>query len=116
MNPDLRAKLEKYLSSYTDITAKLSTQEVYSDRELMKTLNQELTQLEPSVKLFQKYLDLEKSIKDTREILDDEDKEIRSIAQEELKSYQEELSITEKKLLRQQFKKILMTLETYTWR
>ena len=99
MNPDLRAKLEKYLSSYTDITAKLSTQEVYSDRELMKTLNQELTQLEPSVKLFQKYLDLEKSIKDTIEMLDDEDKEMRSIAQEELKSYQEKLSITEKKIV-----------------
>jgi len=99
MNPDLRAKLEKYLSSYSDITEKLSTQEVYSDREMMKTLNQELTQLEPSVKLFQKYLDLEKSIKDTKEILDDEDKEMRSIAQEELKSYQEELSITEKKIV-----------------
>jgi len=99
MNPDLRAKLEKYLSSYSDITEKLSTQEVYSDREMMKTLNQELTQLEPSVKLFQKYLDLEKSIKDTKEILDDEDKEMRSIAQEELKCYQEELNITEKKIV-----------------
>tara|TARA_B100000900_G_scaffold410545_1_gene428527 strand:- start:353 stop:1411 length:1059 start_codon:yes stop_codon:yes gene_type:complete len=99
MNPDLRAKLEKYLSSYTDITAKLSTQEVYSDRELMKTLNQELTQLETGVKLFQKYLDIEKSIKDTREILNDEDKEIRSIAQEELSTYEQELNITEKKII-----------------
>ena len=99
MNPDLRAKLEKYLSSYKDITERLSTPEVYSDRNLMKTLNQELTQLEPGVKLFQKYLDLEKSIKDTSEVLNDDDKEIRSIAQEELKSYEEELSSTEKKII-----------------
>tara|TARA_B100001057_G_scaffold457604_1_gene506062 strand:+ start:1304 stop:2362 length:1059 start_codon:yes stop_codon:yes gene_type:complete len=99
MNPDLRAKLEKYLSSYRDITDRLSTPEVYSDRNLMKTLNQELTQLEPGVKLFQKYLEIEKSIKDTKEILDDDDKEIRTIALEELKSHEEELNSTEKKII-----------------
>ena len=99
MNPDLRAKLEKYLSSYRDITDKLSTPEVYSDRNLMKTLNQELTQLEPGVKLFQKYLEIEKSIKDTKEIIDDDDKEIRTIALEELKSHEEELNSTEKKII-----------------
>ena len=32
MNPDLRAKLESNLSSYKDITAMLSTPEIYSDR------------------------------------------------------------------------------------
>ena len=42
MNPYLRAKLEGNLSSYKDITERLSTPEVYSDRNLMKTLNQEL--------------------------------------------------------------------------
>ncbi len=99
MNPDLRAKLEKYLSSYEDITKKLSTPEVYSDRDLMKTLNQELSQLEPGVKLFQKYIDIENSIKDTKEILDDDDKEIRTIALEELKSYEKELNSTEKKII-----------------
>ncbi len=99
MNPDLRAKLEKHLSSYSDITEKLSSPEVYSDRNLMKTLNQELTKLEPGVKLFQKYLNIEKSIKDTQEILGDEDKEIRSIAEEELKSYREELDSTERKIV-----------------
>ncbi len=99
MNPDLRAKLEKYLSSYRDITKKLSTQEVYSDRDQMRTLNQELTKLDPSVKLFQKYLNIEQSIKDTKEILNDDDKEMRSIAQEELKLYEEDLNITEKKII-----------------
>ena len=57
MNPDLRAKLQNNLSSYKDITAKLSTPEIYSDRTKMKSLNQELTKLEASVKLYQKYLD-----------------------------------------------------------
>tara|TARA_Y100000768_G_scaffold388762_1_gene386896 strand:+ start:3678 stop:4736 length:1059 start_codon:yes stop_codon:yes gene_type:complete len=99
MNQDLRTKLEKYLSSYRDITEKLSTPEVYSDRNLMKTLNQELTQLEPRVKLFQKYLNTEKSINDTKEILNDEDKEIRSIAEEELRLYEKELEIIERKIV-----------------
>ena len=55
MNPDLRAKLEDNLSRHKDITDKLSTPEVYSNQSQMKSLNQELTKLEPSIKLFQKY-------------------------------------------------------------
>ena len=39
MNPDLRNKLETKLSSYKDITQKLSTPEIYSDRTQMKCLN-----------------------------------------------------------------------------
>jgi protein subunit release factor A len=68
MNQELRAKLENHVSSYKDITNQLSTPEVYSDRTLMKTLNQKLTKLEPGVKLFQKYLNIEKSIIDTKEL------------------------------------------------
>ena len=52
----------------------------------MKSLNQELTKLEASVKLYQKYLDIEKSISGTRELLIDDDKEMIAIAQDELKS------------------------------
>ena len=99
MNPDLRAKLEKYLSSYKDITEKLSTPEIYSDRILMKELNKELTKLESSVKLFQKYLSLEKTIAETKEILNDNDPEIRAIAQDELKTYEKELNNVENKII-----------------
>ena len=81
MNQELREKLESHISSYKDITNQLSTPEVYSDRVIMKGLNQTLTKLEPGVKLFQKYLNIEKSITDTEELLEDDDKEIRNIAQ-----------------------------------
>ena len=99
MNPDLRAKLESNLSSYRDITAMLSTPEVYSDRTKMKSLNQELTKLEASVKLYQKYLDIEKSISGTRELLIDDDKEMIAIAQDELKKYEIELREVEIKII-----------------
>ena len=99
MNPDLRAKLENNLSSYKDITAKLSTPEIYSDRTKMKSLNQELTKLEASVKLYQKYLDVEKSILETRELLSDDDKEMIAIAQDELKKYEIELKEVERKII-----------------
>ena len=89
MNPDLRDKLEAKLSSYRDITEKLSSPDIYSDRTQMKSLNQELTKLELSVKLFQKYLIIEKSISDMQELLQDDDKEMVVIAQEELKKYEE---------------------------
>ena len=36
----------------------------------MKSLNQELTKLEASVKLYQKYLDIEKSISGNKRIID----------------------------------------------
>ena len=99
MNPDLRAKLENNLSSYKDITTKLSTPEIYSDRTKMKSLNQELTKLEASVKLYQKYLDVEKSISETRELLIDDDKEMIAIAQDELKKYEIELKEVETKII-----------------
>ena len=99
MNPDLRAKLESNLSSYKDITAMLSTPEIYSDRTKMKSLNQELTKLEASVKLYQKYLDIEKSISGTRELLIDDDKEMIAIAQDELKKYEIELREVEIKII-----------------
>ena len=99
MNPDLRAKLEGNLSSYKDITAMLSTPEIYSDRTKMKSLNQELTKLEASVKLYQKYLDIEKSISGTRELLVDDDKEMVAIAQDELKKYEIELREVEIKII-----------------
>ena len=99
MTPDLRAKLENNLSSYKDITAMLSTPEIYSDRTKMKGLNQELTKLEASVKLFQKYLEIEKSISLTRELLTDDDKEMIAIAQDELKNYEKELKEVETKII-----------------
>jgi peptide chain release factor 1 len=99
MNQELRDKLESHISSYKDITNQLSTPEVYSDRVLMKSLNQKLTKLEPSVKLFKKYLNIENSIADTEELLKDDDKEIRNIAQEELKNYKQELREIENKII-----------------
>ena len=99
MNQELREKLESHISSYKDITNQLSTPEVYSDRVLMKSLNQKLTKLEPGVKLFQKYLNIENSITDTQELLEDDDKEIRNIAQEELKNYKQELKEIENKII-----------------
>lgn len=99
MNPDLRAKLEDNLSRHKDITDKLSTPEVYSNQSQMKSLNQELTKLEPSIKLFQKYLNIEKSILDTKELLHDEDKEMIAIAREELRQHEIELKNIESKII-----------------
>ena len=99
MNQELREKLESNISSYKDITNQLSTPEVYSDRALMKSLNQKLTKLEPGVKLFQKYRNIENSITDMQELLEDDDKEIRNIAQEELKNYKQELKEIENKII-----------------
>ena len=99
MTPDLRSKLEKNLSSYKDITQKLSTPEIYSDQTKMKSLNQELSKLEQSVKLFQKFLYIEKSISETQELLNDDDKEMIAIAKDELDGYEKELKQVELKII-----------------
>jgi protein subunit release factor A len=51
------------------------------------------------VKLFQKYRNIENSITDIQELLEDDDKEIRNIAQEELKNYKQELKEIENKII-----------------
>ena len=99
MTPDLRSKLEKNLSSYKDITQKLSAPEIYSDQTKMKSLNQELSKLEQSVKLFQKFLYIEKSISETQELLNDDDKEMIAIAKDELDGYEKELKQVELKII-----------------
>ena len=99
MTPDLRSKLEKNLSSYKNITQKLSTPEIYSDQTKMKSLNQELSKLEQSVKLFQKFLYIEKSISETQELLNDDDKEMIAIARDELDGYEKELKQVELKII-----------------
>jgi len=99
MTPDLRSKLEKNLSSYKDITQKLSTPEIYSDQTKMRALNQELSKLEQSVKLFQKFLYIEKSISETQELLNDDDKEMIAIAKDEIDGYEKELKQVELKII-----------------
>ena len=116
MNPDLRAKLEDNLSRHKDITDKLSTPEVYSNQSQMKSLNQELTKLEPSIKLFQKYLNIEKSILDTKELLHDEDKEMIAIARQELRQHEIELKNIESKIIEATVEKDPTTQEIYSWR
>ncbi len=99
MNQDLRLRLENDLSSYQDITDKLSSPDVYADKDLMKNLNQELTRLEPIVKLFQKYLQLEQMIKDAKALLDDNDKEMQQIAQEEVDQHTKDILEIENKII-----------------
>ncbi len=99
MNQDLRLRLENDLSSYQDITDKLSSPDVYADKDLMKNLNQELTRLEPIVKLFQKYLQSEQMIKDAKALLDDNDKEMQQIAQEEVDQHTKDILEIENKII-----------------
>lgn len=99
MNHELRSRLENDLSSYQDITDKLSSPDVYSDKNLMKCLNQELTRLEPIVKLFQKYLQIEKLIEEAKNLLDDSDKEIKQIAQEEIEQHSKNIIDIENKII-----------------
>ncbi len=99
MNSDLRAKLEHNLSSYKDITEKLSSPEIYSNQSEMKNLNQELSKLEQGVKLYQRYLLIEKAIKDTKELLSENDKEMIAIAQEELSQHETEIREVEAKII-----------------
>jgi len=99
MTPDLQSKLEKNLSSYKKKKKKLSTPEIYSDQTKMKSLNQELSKLEQSVKLFQKFLYIEKSISETQELLNDDDKEMIAIARDELDGYEKELKQVELKII-----------------
>ena len=87
------------ISRYQDITDKLSSLDVYADKDLMKNLNQELTRLEPIVKLFQKYLQLEQMIKDAKALLDDNDKEMQQIAQEEVDQHTKDILEIENKII-----------------
>ena len=99
-NPKLIDRLDNLIIRYTDITQKLEDPETYKDRKLSEKLNKERAQLEKPVKLFLDYQELLKKIIDIEDLIsNEEDKELKILAEDEFKDYSEKKTQLQNQLL-----------------
>lgn len=84
-------KLEMAAARYDEINAKLSDPKVVSDNRLYTELMREYKNLTPLIEMYKRYKSAEKSLEDAEAVIEDDDPELRKMAQEEITAAKEEL-------------------------
>lgn len=85
-------KLDIAAARYDEISTKLSDPKVVSDNKLYTELMREYKNLTPLIEMYKQYKSALNSLEDAKLALEDDDPELRKMAQEEMDSAKEELS------------------------
>tara|TARA_Y100000996_G_scaffold410790_1_gene393749 strand:- start:95 stop:1216 length:1122 start_codon:yes stop_codon:yes gene_type:complete len=95
LNEKVLDKLKKIQSRFNEICKELEKPDNYKDHKFLEKLNKEKVQLQKPNNLFNQYKKMLKQISDTKDLINSEtDKELKQLAQDELKdSDKEKLSI-----------------------
>ena len=81
----LDAKLADLARQYDDVSAQLTTPEVHSDPDQLRTLGREMARLEPVVAAFRELNEVREQLAGARQMRDSEtDEEIRAMARDEI--------------------------------
>ena len=86
MKPSIHNKLESLADRLEEINALLADPEVISDQNRFRSLSQEYAQVNPVVGCFRQYQTTLSDIETARQMLEEEDKEMQEMAQQELDS------------------------------
>jgi len=92
------AKLESIERRYEELEQELSSPEVYGDPERYRKVAKNHADLREIVETFREYSRLTQSLEDNREMLKDEDPEIRELAKMEVEAVEERLPEVEEAL------------------
>ena len=90
MKESLHLKLEKLLERQEELEGLLSDPEIISNQNKFRALSQEYAEIRPIITCFNQYLKITKNIENSREMLKEDDREIRELAEEELKKAEDE--------------------------
>ncbi|MDB3855975.1 peptide chain release factor 1 [Halieaceae bacterium] len=88
MKASLLTKLETISERYEELGALLSDSEIISDQNKFRDLSREYAEVEPVVKCYAQYSQVEENLEEAELLLKDGDEDIREMAQEEIKSGQ----------------------------
>lgn len=94
----MRERLEKIKERYNTINEKLSDPDIASDIERMTELSKELRSLEETVETYNALIEVENTIEDLKEMVHEDDPEIREMAQSELEENEKKKESLEEKL------------------
>ena len=98
MKESLHLKLEKLLERQQELEGLLSDPEIISNQNKFRALSQEYAEIKPIMTCFNQYLEITKNIENSREMLKENDREIRGLAEEELKKAEDESGKLENEL------------------
>jgi len=90
MKASIENKLISLVERHEEVAALLSDAGVINDQNRFRDLSKEYAQLEPLVKCYQQYKQCLEGIESAKLLLQEEDAEMRAMAQEELLIYQEQ--------------------------
>ncbi len=86
MKESIKNKLANLQDRYEEIAALLSDAEVITNQDRFRALSKEYAELEPVVKAFDQFEQVQEQLKQAREMQKDGDSDIRDMADEEVKS------------------------------
>ena len=92
------AKLENLEHRYEDLEQQLSYPDVLTDQDRYRKLTKAHADLKEVVDVFRKYKEVKTHLAETRSLLEDPDSEIRSMAQDEIKTLEPEAEALEREL------------------
>ena len=98
MKESLYLKLEKLTGRQEELEGLLSDPDIINNQNKFRELSQEYSEIKPIVACFNNYLDINKNIENSREVLKENDKELQELAIEELKKAEIESKQLENKL------------------
>jgi peptide chain release factor 1 len=102
MKASIQEKLENLCDRYDEVSALLSDADIISDQNRFRDLSKEFAELEPVVKTYATFQQVQEDIEEAKGLLKDGDAEMREMAQEELKegeAQREQLETELQKLL-----------------
>ena len=84
LTDSMMSKLESLRGRFEEVAALLSDAEVMTDRERFTALSKEYAEIEPVVGCYRRAMELEANIADNEQLLEEEDPEMRELAQQDI--------------------------------
>ncbi len=98
MKDSILRKLETIKERHEEISAELADPDVISNQNEFTKLSKEYAQLEPIVKKFNEYLQANDDLSAAKELVNDQDEDLKSMALEEIKDCEERIEQLENEL------------------
>ncbi len=91
MKASVVARLEQLLDRHEELSALLSDAETISDQERFRTLSKEFSDIEDVVAAYRRYKQAQEDLATAREMLKEDDAELRALAQDEIVAAEQQL-------------------------
>ena len=98
LSDSMTAKLSGLTDRYDEVAALLADPEVMGNRDQFTALSKEYAEIEPVIACFRKYESLTSELDDARTLAQDDDPEMRELAEEDVKRLTSEVEETEAEL------------------